>query len=419
MGKETACALRNIYLERYALEKIHITAPPHPDLSMVITIPCYHEENLQTALKSLKSCDLPEATAVEVIVVINESEEEEPFVSDFNKTTYQEALDWAEENSSARLSFCIIYEKLKPKHAGVGLARKVAMDEAVRRFESIGKTDGIILCYDADCTCDTNYLTVVYNYFKNINCVGASIYYEHPLSGDLDERIYKGIIHYELYLRYYANALRWIGYPFAHQTIGSSMAVRNDIYQKVGGMNRRKAGEDFYFLHKVMPMGKFGEITKTKVIPSPRASDRVPFGTGKAINKFLVEGKIEAYDLLIFEELQKFIADVHLFYEDHSIQLDKYPKAVSEYLFTVNAESKILSIINRSDRKETYLKHFYNWFDGLQVLKYVHYARDHHYPSTLLPGQVKKLASFFYNEDWPLDLHEQLIRMRTKDRKLG
>ena len=47
--------------------------------------------------------------------------------------------------------FLIITDELPTKHAGVGLARKIGMDEAVRRLEEAGKTKGLILNVDSDC----------------------------------------------------------------------------------------------------------------------------------------------------------------------------------------------------------------------------------------------------------------------------
>lgn len=46
-------------------------------------------------------------------------------------------------------------------------------------------------------------------------------------------------------------------------------------------MNQRKAGEDFYFLHKFSILDQLGEINVEIVLPLARSSDRVPFGTGK------------------------------------------------------------------------------------------------------------------------------------------
>ena len=86
--------------------------------------------------------------------------------------------------------------------------------------------------------------------------------------------------------------MKFANLPYSYHTIGSAFAVSASSYAKQGGMNRRKAGEDFYFISKLIKGEKFGEITKTKVIPSPRISDRVPFGTGRSIMKELTIKKI-------------------------------------------------------------------------------------------------------------------------------
>ena len=67
-------------------------------------------------------------------------------------------------------------------------------------------------------------------------------------------------------------------------------------YVAVRGMNRRRAGEDFYFLDKLAKIDKMGRINTTTLHPSPRPSRRVPFGTGKRIISF-AEGKENDYSL--------------------------------------------------------------------------------------------------------------------------
>src|SRR6202008_222876 len=57
-----------------------------------------------------------------------------------------------------KLNFHFIQvENLPDKDSGVGLARKIGMDEAVRGFYEIN-FDGMIVCLDADCTVSKNYL---------------------------------------------------------------------------------------------------------------------------------------------------------------------------------------------------------------------------------------------------------------------
>ncbi len=407
----------SVYFERYAYTDQLIQEPPSDNLGMVITIPCYNEPELTKSLASLAYCH-PGRVDVEVIVVINHSEDASEAIKKQNKDTYQSALDFAKVYNTEHIQFHILLKELPPKHAGVGLARKIAMDEAARRLDAVGQPEGIIVCFDGDSLCEDNYLLAIDQFFQaNPNAPGCSIHFEHPLEGELEPAIYKAIIDYELFLRYYVHALRYAGFPHAYQTIGSSMAVRNHIYQKQGGMNRRKAGEDFYFLHKVIPLGGFGEIKRTKMIPSPRQSDRVPFGTGKAVNDWLNKGSLETYNPKSFEDLMKFYTKLNLVEDYNSLLiniLDNIPKPIVEFSKTIDLQENMERIKKNSKDLESFKANFHRWFDGFKVLKYVHFARDHFYPN--LP--IKEACDWLFER---LGLPQQdsakemLLRLREVD----
>ena len=240
----------NYYLNTYSFSDQLLDAVVPTDLAMVVVIPCFNEPNLINSLQSLYRCQKTKGK-VEVITVINAPEDAGEEVLKQNAKTRKEAEEWATTHPKEGISFHFIQEdQLPTKDAGVGLARKIGMDEAVRRLEQVGNSKGIIVCFDADATCDANYLVAIEDHFnQHPNTPGCSIHFEHPLSGnDYPEYIYKGIEEYELHLRYYKNGLKFCGLPYAYHTIGSSMAVRSNVYQKQNGMNKRKAGEDFYFL---------------------------------------------------------------------------------------------------------------------------------------------------------------------------
>jgi cellulose synthase/poly-beta-1,6-N-acetylglucosamine synthase-like glycosyltransferase len=289
----------NYYLNRYAVREALITQKPHSDLGIVVVIPCCNEPNLVASLQSLYNCEKP-LGSVEVIVVINASERAENNLLAQNQKTLLEAEAWSTEHADHFNFYFIEENQLPKKHAGVGLARKIGMDEAVRRFDLVNNHRGIIACFDADALCESNYLVELEKHFKqHSKSPACSIHFEHPIKGtEFPEAIYNGISQYELHLRYYKNGLAYANLPYAFHTIGSSMAVRSEAYQKQNGMNKRKAGEDFYFLQKLIPLGYFSELKTTKILPSPRVSDRVPFGTGKAMQSWLDDEKkeLESYN---------------------------------------------------------------------------------------------------------------------------
>jgi hypothetical protein len=95
---------------------------------------------------------------------------------------------------------------------------------------------------------------------------------------------------YEHYLFGYALGLSLAGSPYAYPTVGSAVACRATAYIRAGGMNRRLAGEDFYFLQQLAKTGGVAWVEGTLVQPSARLSRRVPFGTGPSLASQLEKG---------------------------------------------------------------------------------------------------------------------------------
>ena len=370
---------------------------PSPLLSIVVVIPCYDEEYLLLSLMSLKKCIRPNCD-VEVIVIINHCKKTPDTIKAINEKTYLQATEWSQQNRLSHIRFYIFkMDDLPVKHAGVGLARKIGMDEACYRFHKAGNPRGIIACFDADSRCETNYFQELEKYFlENPKAQAASIHFEHPLEGvDFSDEIYEAITLYELHLRYYINAQRWAGFQHAWQTIGSSMAVRCDAYQQQGGMNRRQAGEDFYFLHKFIPLGHFGEIKTTKVIPSPRPSHRVPFGTGKAVGELLhSKGKYLTYSPSSFQDLSVFLQNnFPRLYGTENLEtvFAELPDSVSQFLLVNNFVEKLSEIRGHTANKVSFEKRLSRWFDAFVLMKYMHFARDHFHSDTEVTAASKWL----------------------------
>ena len=374
------------YLEKRALFPAQISGQPAADLEMIVVIPAKDEPKLLKSLEALrKAKDIK--GSIEIIVVINDSEADSTALQKRNERLFAKAIKWAVHHSQANKKFHILYHSdLPAKYAGVGLARKIGMDEAVYRLEEVGNKKGLILCYDADTLCQPNYFQAVQAYFKaHPKCQAASIYYEHPLNGEEHpKKVYRAIALYELHLRYYILAQRYAGFPYAFETIGSAMVVRTDAYQAQGGMNKRKAGEDFYFLHKYTILGHFGEIKTTILRPSPRRSDRVPFGTGKAVADIAARPKelVKTYSPRSFEDLKALFDKVLLLrkWNTKGVKvLESYPKSIQDFLKSVEVEKNIKEIISNTSNAGTFRRRFYRWFNAFMIMKYLHFARDRFY----------------------------------------
>ncbi|MEO9870805.1 glycosyltransferase family 2 protein [Ekhidna sp.] len=370
----------SIYLERYAWpHKLFPDYQPPGNLSLIVVIPCFKEPDLIGALNALNACDETHGQVL-VIVVVNESENATKKDQAANKKTLDDL-----KNYQSKLPLLISHQKLPNKKAGVGLARKIGMDEAVRIFRRSGN-DGGIVCFDADCRCDANYLDEIELAFANPGTQAGVVFYEHQLHGVNHE----SIVDYELYLRYYIDGLRHTEFPYAHQTLGSCITVRTSMYEKVGGMNTRKAGEDFYFLNKTIPHGKFVEINSTTVRPSDRVSDRVPFGTGKAINDMIhATEDYSVYHPNIFEDLKLFFSKVESFWEE---DIWKIPMTLTSFLGD-DWVDQINEVKKQVSSKEAFVRRFFHWFDAFKILKFVHLARDEFYQNVELEEAIEWLRA--------------------------
>ncbi|HXT40817.1 MAG TPA: hypothetical protein VN887_12460 [Candidatus Angelobacter sp.] len=381
------------YFQRFGFCQRQIPAAPRSELGIVVVIPCYNEPDLIGCLESLWRCERP-GCSVEVILVVNSPAGCAGEAVAQNRATRKDADEWIGRHRDPDLEFHPVhFPELPPKQAGVGLARKIGMDEALRRFDEIGRMDGIIAGFDADCRCERNYLTAIEGHFWNGRLSpGCSIYFEHPLSGPFTPEVYEAVAAYELHLRYYVQALRFAGFPHAYHTVGSCMAVRAGAYRKQGGMNKRKAGEDFYFLHKIIPLGGFSDLTGTTVHPSPRPSDRVPFGTGMAVSRFLIERKIKTYPLEAFFDLKLLFDHV----EENcragkvgNIGVTKeFPAPVRSFLEQQRFGVALAEMRANTASAAAFQKRFFLWFDGFRAMKFIHHARDHFYG----PGSVEEQA---------------------------
>ena len=392
-----------VYLDRYAWKEILFPSyTPPKNLEFIIVIPSFREKDLVIALNSLNRCTPPNGEVL-IIVLINEPESADGEIQHINTKCFTLL-----QNYNSKFELMYSYQKLPAKKAGVGLARKVGMDEAVRIFEKSGK-DGIIICYDADCICEKDYLTEIERHFTEKKINGGVVFFEHQLNG----KNHTAILNYELYLRYYIDALRYAGFPFAHQTLGSCIVTRSSVYQKQGGMNTRKAGEDFYFLGKVIPLGGFIEINSTTIYPSDRISDRVPFGTGKAVGQLLAtEEAYCVYNPKTFEDLKIFFNKVKDFQHGGDTEI---PLTLKKFLGD-KWRDELITIKSQTASQATFSKRFFSWFDAFKVLKFVHFARDHCYENIPLVNALSWLERSYLGF-LPKKMNEKLVALRALDRK--
>ena len=399
-----------------------IEQSPENDLGMVVVIPCFDEPDLIKSLESLKNCS-PTECYVEIIVVFNLGRNASTTSIQQNVKSRNGFEKWNTSQTPERKFHYIWIEERDNKDAGAGLARKTGMDEAIYRFNTINRPEGILVSFDADTVCDPNYLSEIEKHHRNHpDSDGTTIYFEHPVSGDdYTPGVYHGITQYELYLRYFKTALKYAGFPFAFHTVGSCFTVKAESYVKQGGMNKKQAGEDFYFIHKLAPLGNFHEINSTRVIPSPRLSDRVPFGTGPTIRKIAESAgqPYLTYNLLSFNHLGLFLKKIDQLYNgEDSIPeiLSLLPESIQVFLENQDVVNRIAEINRNSASIESFRKRFFRWFNAFLVIKFLNFAHEQFYEKVPVTDAARELLVEMDEKGVPVGARELLERYRKMER---
>ncbi|MBK6824419.1 MAG: hypothetical protein IPG87_16095 [Saprospiraceae bacterium] len=408
----------NSYISQKILNPALLKENPDPALDVIVVIPAFNEGNLLLALDSLVQANTL-GINVEVIPILNYPENKGAQYLDFHEQQRAQLLLYSEKNNRSGFTIhCLPIQLLPAKHAGVGLARKIGMDEAVRRFHHIRKPKGIILNFDADCICHENYFQSIFNYYQMPAAKPAvSIGFAHPLV-NIPEKQRQAIIDYELHLRYYINAQKYFNYPFAMQTLGSCFGVTAESYCAQGGMNKRQAGEDFYFLHKFSVLDQLGEINEALVYPSSRKSDRVPFGTGKAIGQYLDQNFQLSYSLEAIHLFMIFFHQLHEFYTLNSTvavaKLKEISPILAESLMDQGFLQELDLIQKNTSGEKAFVKRFNRWANPFRLMKFLHEVRDKGFPDEEVGIGAAKLM----RKIKPEELHEDKLSLLEGYRKL-
>lgn len=401
------------YLSKYSLPKWKLEFDNTSKIDSVIVIPAISEYfNILTLLESLSKSDNKYFSSTLVIFVINNTAQSNTEIKGNNlwsieqiRNIIKKQIDsgFTEKIISSGLNLGLVDaaskgNELPEKDAGAGLARKIGMDLALTVFDYSSERKKIIISLDADCTVKKNYLTGIIDNFKNEDLSAAVIKLEHRIE---EKETAEAIICYEIFLRYYVLGLKLANSPFAFHTVGSTMAFDYEAYIKAGGMNKRKAGEDFYLLEKIAKRTKIERIKSTTVYPSSRISRRVPFGTGPRIERFLskVRNEYLLYAPETFIILKKWLEE---FGKPDVLSSGKYLTIaknihpfLQQFLVLNNFENSWDKILKNSKSSVQLEKQKVDWFDGFRTLKLIHYLRDSGFPLIDMFDALDSILRYF------------------------
>lgn len=372
------------YLEKQALHPPLLDPLLFSSIETIVVIPALMEDHLESCLLSIAKNENIDFSKLAVICLLNYKEHyaEERLVQDFYESQLK-ALNTLESALPYTLSILGPME-LKGKNAGVGMARKILMDEAIQIFCYWKKSNGIIINLDGDCLVSSHYLSKIRDYYNYENAKPTvSIGFKHRFDGLSTTEEEAGRI-YEFHLNEYIRKQKKYGYAFAFHTLGSCFAVQAEAYCRQGGMNQKQAGEDFYFLHKFSLLDLLGEIDEALVYPLARVSDRVPFGTGRAVGQ-IVNGKVwTSYNEEAIKLFVHLSQDIDSYYEANDGRFSEFMDRLESPLriFLENAQLDQALKENRQNTADftSFKKRMKRYFSPFLLMKWLHFARENGFP---------------------------------------
>ncbi|HEX7252009.1 MAG TPA: hypothetical protein VF376_03935 [Thermoanaerobaculia bacterium] len=387
------------YLARHAEPEAALAGKVSGDFGHVLVIPSYGER--ETLFAVLGSVPGGPAGPVLQVVVLNARSDSPKAVHDANESVRQRlARDLPSRVSLSddppitahampAGTLLLIDRALQghflPEKQGVGLARKIGNDAALALHTRGRIASPWIWNTDADVLLPRDYFDQMAEIDPSVVCGVYS--FEHRL--EADPALAEAARLYEISLRYYVLGLAWAGSPYAYESMGSCFAISPEAYAKVRGFPKKNAAEDFYILDKLAKVGPVARLNGTPIQLEGRLSDRVPFGTGRALtdmtgSKRGVEG-FRLYHPLVFGHLAAWIRVMEAIAKSGS-EFDKpllpsgtpFLKAdlMQEALSQLGAFEAVREAIGRSHDEATLLRHLHTWFDAFRTLRFVHLLRD-------------------------------------------
>lgn len=354
----------------------HMEGTAGAGFAAAVVIPALaEEEHLFATLESLAANPVPLLARTLVLVVVNHRPDASAGQKGENarllaRLAAGEApaclrLGWVDAASCGREL---------PTGGGVGLARKIGFDLALSRLDWSAAPH--LASLDADTLVEPGYLQALERHFAASPAAAATLPFCHRRAADAAGEAAIG--RYELFLRHYVLGLERAGSPYGYHSLGSALACRARAYLRAGGMNRRQAGEDFYFLQQLAKTGGVAPLKGTTVHPSPRVSRRVPFGTGPSVSRLLA-GETSAvgfYPAEGFLVLGQWLALVEGGWQEEGEALLAAAANIAPELAAFLAEAGFSGVWHRLCRnhreRQGRLSAFHGWFDALRTLRLVH-----------------------------------------------
>ncbi len=369
------------YLLNYAEKEAVGLEKLNDNYDHVVVIPVYKENAgcLSTVFSQISN------VKVLIIVVVNSPEKSDPgcnlpFINDLmNKSNAQKDIGcYAQLMKFDEFNDVVLVDRNSSglqidARLGVGLARKIGADIALKLFADGHIKYPWIFSTDADVILPTEYFSIINKSSNDCSAIVADFNHFSDC-GDMNKLQYL----YDFKLRYYHSGIQYAGSSYDYIPLGSTLIVHMESYAQVRGFPKKNAGEDFYLLNKVAKIKPVKNAAQEMTIMiRSRLSDRVPFGTGPALAKINELNSTDDYTYYhpqCFVLLKQWLVYLKNMWKDGNLIINAPPKEELSALFVYLDCQKVFTKCHKQITSNIRWQQFvHQWFDAFKTLKAVHF----------------------------------------------
>lgn len=274
------------------VSEILVPQPPVEVMSACVILPARNEEELlPVALHALAEQRRLDGTALpyesyEVILLINNTAD----------ASGKAARRVAAMYPLFRLH--IVERWFKKPRAHIGVVRRVLMDEACRRLELAGSTDPLILSTDSDTRVAPNWIARNQHEARlGAEAIGGRI----AVAAAEQNPPHSVTQRFQHYDHLYRRLISWLEsrldpeehdpWPRHQHHFGASLAIKPDVYQRVGRLPPRRYLEDVALYTELMRRDvKLRHSNAVRVYTSARLSGRAAAGFSRTLAEWQRDG---------------------------------------------------------------------------------------------------------------------------------
>ena len=362
-------------------------------------------------------------------MVWNSHESELQATSTEHALLAQAAHSWCERNAPWFTLQNLMCDALPAARPGLAMARKVGLDEALRRMDN-AVHESILILSSADVRYSRDYFVSVSEGLLYAQVPGACYsQFQYSGAGETDT-VKRAAVLYELYLHYLNVGASLCGFPYPLVVPAPAISLTATAYVKAGGYAATYNEQSTAFLARLNELGNFKRLPQAQLTLLARNQVRPGSEGARTIARMSRRGRSRLY----VPHPNGFVLLYHLFSSLPELYLAQHLKLrqvvdlgapVHRYFDKLFFDEHIAKLRQNSRHLASFQERFFHWFNAARVMQFLKFLSDEIHPPMHVEHSLNVLlerSSWSHRETLnplPADAIAQLVLLRELNTKKG